>query len=203
MQVRSELISNLMIPAGYMYKMAGAPPSHLTAKNVVDIFSVGACGGSNSPYFTEYIRHWKHNGYWFFNSPQIMEEIAEKENISLSSMTLFYYEIYEYEFDKTDYEGKVEGWSKFACEADFSTDVQIPAVKVFSGYDVTEYVCRNSPECSLLSCSNLAAQFTVNSHCLFDTFEQARSAVETGAFHAFEPGPYRLLAVYVIPRSAR
>jgi mRNA-degrading endonuclease toxin of MazEF toxin-antitoxin module len=32
-----------------------------------------------------------------------------------------------------------------------------------------------------------------------DTFEQAKSAVETGAFHAAEPGPYRLLAVYQIP----
>jgi hypothetical protein len=188
-----------MIPAGYMFKLAGKPPSHLTAKNVMDIFSVGACGGSNSPFFAEYISYWKHNGYWFFDSPAIMEEIAETDGISLASMTLFYYEFYEFEFDKDDYPGHVDGWSKFQRDAAFPTDVQIPKAKILAGYDVTEYVCRNSPECSLLSCSNLAVKFTVNSHCLFDTFEEAKASIETGAFHAIEPGPYRLVAVYLVP----
>lgn len=186
-----------MIPAGYMFKVAGTPPCHLTATNVVNIFSVGHCGGSNSPYFAEYISYWKHNGYWLFNSPQLMEEIAKEANISLSSMTLFYYEFYQYEFDKRD--GKAEGWVKFGCETSFVTEVQIPSEKVFCGYDVTEFSSGSAPECSLLSCCNLAAQFATNSHCLFDTFEQAKSAVESGAFNAVEPGPYRLIAVFVVP----
>jgi hypothetical protein len=105
-----------MIPAGYMYKFAGVPPTHLTAEGVADIFSVGACTGSNSPFFAEYINYWKHNGYWFHNSPEVIEQIASDEDIDLSTMTLFYYEFYEFEFDQNDDPGNVvhvEGWSVF------------------------------------------------------------------------------------------
>jgi hypothetical protein len=178
-----------MIPAGYMYKLVNASPGGVTAKNVVDIFSVGACGAGTSPFFTEYIPYWKHNGYWFFNSPDTLQEIARQDDIDLSRMTLLYYETYGYEFDQSG-DSKVAGWVPFECERSFVTDVLIPQEKALAGYDVVEYVCRNSPECSLLSCCDLAAKFTVNSHCLFDTFEEAKKALESGEFRTCEPGPY-------------
>lgn len=187
-----------MIPVGYMYKLVGIPTASLTANNVVNVFSAGDCGGSPSHFFADYIKYWKHNGYWFFNTPDLMQEIARMDHIDLSAMTLFYYEIYEFEFDKSDNQGRVAGWFPFESESSFATDVLIPQEKDLAGYDVVEYVCRNSPECSLLSCSNLAAKFHVNAHCLFDTFGEAKAAVETGEFHAKEPGPYRILAVYEV-----
>jgi len=179
-----------------MYKLVSTPAGDAKATNVVDFFSTGACGAGISPPFTDYISHWKHNGYWFFNSPGIMREIANKEGINLSGATLFYYEIYESEFDQSD-EGNVKTWSPIQCEPSFTTDVLIPEAKILAGFDVVEYVCRNSPECSLLSCSDLATEFAVNTHCLFDTFEDAKKAVESGRFHDCEPGPYRILAVYL------
>jgi len=160
------------------------------------MFSAGNCGCGISPRFADYIPHWKHNGYWFFNSPRPMQEIAGQEDIELSSMTLFYYEIYEYEFDQSA-DGKQADWIPFNSERSFQTDVLILEEKALAGYDVVEYACRNSPECSLLSCCNLADKFCVNSHCLFYTLEDAKKAVESGEFHAIEPGPYRILAVYV------
>lgn len=186
-----------MIPAGYMYKLVSTATDDAISANVIDFYSVGACGAGISPFFTDYIPHWKHNGYWFFNSPDIMREIARDEGIDLSSMTLFYYELHDFELDQPE-DGTVTRWIPVECSASFATDVSIPEDKVLAGYDVVEYACRNSPECSLLSCSDLAARFTLNSHCLFNTFDAAKAAVESGQFHACEPGPYRILAVYVI-----
>jgi hypothetical protein len=189
-----------MIPAGYMYKLAGFPPQHLTVEGVSDICSVGACSGSNAPYFVEYIKYWKHNGYWFFNSPAVMRKLAKEHDIDLSSMTLFYYELYESEFDKANVPNshEEESWSLVECDRSSPTDVVIPVHKELIGYDVVEYVSGCAAECSLLSCSNVAAKFNVNSHCLFDSFEFAKEAVESGAFHEVEPGPYRIIAVYIV-----
>jgi len=122
--------------------------------------------------------------------------LQKKEDINLSSATLFYYEIYESEFDQSD-KGKVKRWSPIQCEHSFPTDVLVPLEKVLAGFDVVEYVCRNSPECSLLSCSDLSKEFTVNAHCLFNTLEESKQSVESGKFHACEPGPYRIIAVYM------
>lgn len=142
-----------MIPVGYMYKFVAALPSTVAAKNVVDLYSVGACGGSSSRYFDDdYINYWKHNGYWFFNSPDVMEEIARENRIDLSTMTLFYYEVYEYEFDQSE-AGHIQQ-AHFDCNQSFPTEVVIPNEKMLVGYDVTEFVCRNSPEWLLRLCTS-------------------------------------------------
>jgi len=39
------------------------------------------------------------------------------------------------------------------------------------GFDVTTFSVANSPECSPLSCNDLAADIAVNKHCLFDSFD--------------------------------
>jgi hypothetical protein len=184
-----------VIPVGYLYKKVSKADGDLKARNIVDFFSVGTCGAGISPPFTDYISHWKHNGYWLFNSPDIMREIARAEDIDLSSMTLFYYEVYEYELNQSAGEEE-KTWMPVQRDPSFSTEVLVPERKVLTGFDVVEYVYRNAPECSLLSCSALAKEFSVNSHCLFDSVEEAKAALETGKFHECEPGPYRLLAVY-------
>ena len=38
----------------------------------------------------------------------------------------------------------------------------------------------------------------MNERCLFDTFEDAYAAIERGEFKDSEPGPYRIVAVYLV-----
>jgi hypothetical protein len=39
--------------------------------------------------FDDWVNYWKHNGYWFFNSPTLIEDIAKENNINLERMKLF------------------------------------------------------------------------------------------------------------------
>jgi hypothetical protein len=61
-----------MIPAGYMFKKVIGRPAWLEAADVDDIFSLSGCVSGN---FTDYVNYWKHNDYWLFNSPAVMERI--------------------------------------------------------------------------------------------------------------------------------
>lgn len=177
-----------MIPVGFMYKKVAKRPDWLKAEAVTDIYSLSHCVSDD---FADYINYWKHNGYWLFDSPQIIEEIAKNEGISLSGMTLFYYEAYEYEFDEES-----KAWAGFTPEPSFVTDVRVPQNKQLEGFDVTSFMVHTSPECSPLSCNSLATNIPVNEHCLFHTFEQAKDALESGLFDDSEPGPFRIFAVY-------
>lgn len=179
-----------MIPIGYMYKTVERNPEWLEAPLVADIYSVSSCISDN---FADYIQYWRHNGYWLFDRPEIIEEIAESEKIDLSGMTLFYYEAYEEEFEKTT--GK---WAIFSVNADIKTDIREPANKRLEGYDVVEFSLHNDPGCSPLSCNSLAEDLPVNRHCLLDSFEAAKVALEQGRFEHAEPGPYRIIAVYTV-----
>src|SRR5262245_3606676 len=82
-----------MIPAGFMLKKICPKPDWIGASGVKDIYSVSGCV---SEYFADYIGHWRHNGYWLFNSPDDMYEIANKVGVDRSGLTLFYYEVYEH-----------------------------------------------------------------------------------------------------------
>ena len=46
-----------------------------------------------------YIRCWKHNAYWLFDSPEIIRTIAREHSIQLEGTALFYYEADGKEFD--------------------------------------------------------------------------------------------------------
>ena len=59
-----------MIPAGYMAKRVQNRPNGFENTGIVDIYSVSGCISKN---FADYIKFWKHNGYWFFDSPQIIQ----------------------------------------------------------------------------------------------------------------------------------
>lgn len=177
-----------MIPVGYMAKRVCTKPDWLKARIVTDIYSVSGC---ISKEFGDYIDYWKHNGYWFFNSPEIIRSLARENTIDLGGSALFYYEAYEMEFEG-------EHWRPYAPEPSFETHVVAPANKQLEGFDVVTFSGRNSPECSPLSCNYLADEHPVNAHCLFTSFEEAKTKVESGAFNNSEPGPYRIFAVYSV-----
>jgi hypothetical protein len=182
-----------MVPVGYMAKRVAARPNWLSPEHVSSIYSVSGCISQN---FSDYINFWKHNGYWFFDSPEIIMDIARENTIDLAGTVLFFYEVYELQFDSGE-------WKHFEPEVSFGTDVNIPESKSFEGYDVVTFSMQTSPECSPLSCNGLAADVQTNTRCLLECFEDARRLVENGTFDDSEPGPYRIFAVYSVawPRT--
>lgn len=177
-----------MIPVGYMAKRVTVRPEWIGAERVTDIYSVSGCISKD---FADYINYWKHNGYWFFDSPQIISELAQQHSIDLTGTRLFFYEVYEREFDDT--QGQ---WVIFQPEPSFKTQVVTPTEKVLEGYDVVTFSVRTSAECSPLSCNSLATEVETNQHCLLPSLERARQLLEEGKFEKTEPGPYRVFAVY-------
>jgi len=111
-----------------MYKTVVGRPEGLKAPSVDDIYSVSNC---ISPDFADWINAWKHNGYRFFDDPQIIEELARAECIVLDEMTLFFYRMYEQEWDPEDKE-----WRRISPESGFRTKVGIPRKLVLEGFDV-------------------------------------------------------------------
>ena len=184
-----------MVPAGYMLKKVIERPDSLQATGVRDIYSLSSCLSEN---FSDYVKYWKHNGYWLFNSPATMKEIAAAEGIDLSGMTLFYYEVFPEQFDESSRQ-----WSAFEVEPSFLTAVERPASSELAGYDVTTFSAGNGSECSPLSCNGLAKVLGCNSHCLFLTFKQAKAALEAGCFDHCEPGPFRIFAVHTVGKRKR
>lgn len=177
-----------MIPVGYMSKKVVTRPEWLKADGVDDVCAVSGC--ISAP-FADYIDYWKHNGFWFFNSASDIERLCRQENIDTAQNTLFYYEVFEKQYDEDS-----RAWSTFEPEASFPTQVEAPGAAELLGYDVTTFTAGTSPECSPLSCNSLATELPVNRHCLFDAFEQAAEALEAGKFDDSEPGPFRIFAVY-------
>ncbi len=177
-----------MIPAGYMAKRVVSTPEWLKSDDVLDIYSVSSCISTN---FADYVNYWKHNGYWLFDSPEIILKIAKDNSIDMSGVKLFYYEIYELEYDEDD-----NHWHEYEPGKSFDTDVQIPRDKVLEGFDIVSFGARSCAECSPLSCNGLADEIKTNQHCLLSSFDKAKQCLETGLFKNSEPGPYRIFAVY-------
>ena len=179
-----------MLPAGYMAKRVSRSPQWLAAEKVVDIYSVSGCVSAD---FAQYIPYWKHNGYWLFDSPEVIRQLARDHSIDLEGTSLFYYEVYEHEFDED-----VELWREFEPQPEFPTQVIAPAQKALAGYDVACFSCGTNVECSPLSCNRLAEEVDTNSHCLLASLDQARELLERGTFTGTEPGPFRIFAVYPV-----
>ena len=177
-----------MIAAGYMAKVVAIKPEWIKSATAVRICSVSNCVSDD---FCDYINHWKHNGYWFFNSPRDIRGVAESDPKAAKEYELFYYELYEQQFDE-----KAATWVSFAPEESFHTEVAVPEQKELLGYDVVTYFVQTSPECSPLSCNNFAAKIEVNENCLLRSFDEAKHLVESGGFANSEPGPFRIFAVY-------
>ena len=181
-----------MTPAGYMAKRVKTPVG-FHADGVLDVYSLSSCVNHD---FADYIEYWKHNGYWLFDSPEIIQAVAQDNHIQLEGTLLFYYEVHEKEFD-----GK--NWFPHQAEASFPTNVRAPSEKTLDGFDVVTFFARSSPECSPLSCNGMAGKIPTNEHCLLDSFDDAYAKVTAGAFNQAEPGPYRIFAVYSVPLGDR
>ena len=182
-----------MIPVGYMAKRVVLRPDWLPAEQVVDIYSVSGCVSDD---FANYIPYWKHNGYWFFDSPRIIQQLAKEHSIDMNGTTLFYYEVYELEFDEVEHE-----WLELDSELPFDTKVLPPTRKVLEGYDIVSFSVGNTAECSPLSCNYLASEVEINPHCLLTSLEQAKELLESEKIKGAEPGPYRIFAVYSVNHS--
>ena len=173
---------------GYMLKQVVRLPTWLANPGVADICSVSGC---ISQPFTDYTRHWRHNGHWFFDQPRTALDLAALDGIDVSELTTFYYEAGPEEYDEA-----TASWSPLRAPADIRTQVQEPEGSRLLGFDVVTWSTGVGPECSPLSCNRLAAQLTVNQHCLFNSHEEAVAALTAGAFNNSEPGPFRIVAVY-------
>lgn len=176
-----------MIPAGYMAKRVQRPKG-FQIDGVADVYSVS---GHVSEDFADYIPYWKHNGYWLFDSPEVIRAVAQAHSIQLEGTSLFYYDVYEMEFD-----GKI--WSRYEAESSLPTNVVPPQEKVLEGFDVVTFYAKNAPECSPLSCNGMAGEIRTNQHCLLESFDEAYDRLNGGAFNNAEPGPYRIFAVYSV-----
>jgi hypothetical protein len=181
-------IGDTMVPAGYMAKRVVQRPDWLHAERVLSIYSVSGCISGN---FADYIGFWKHNGYWLFDSPDIIIGLARTNNVDLADTMLFFYEIHEQQFNAGE-------WAPFAPDSSFGTSVSVPEAKILEGYDVVTFYAQSSPECSPLSCNALASDVETNARCLLPSLEQARTLLENGTFNNSEPGPYRIVAVYSV-----
>lgn len=182
-----------MIPVGYMYKRVSTKPEWLKTNQVKDIYSVSGCVSED---FDDWINYWKHNGYWFFDDPSIIESIVSIDSASLDGMQLFFYKVYEKQWDIDE-----AAWINFKPESSFETNVLEPANPILVGYDVVSYFCQTSAECSPLSCNHLAQEVKVNEHCLLSSFNDAQSLVESGRLNNCEPGPYRIFEVYLVQNA--
>jgi hypothetical protein len=177
-----------MNPAGYMAKRVVSRPEWIKAPHVTSIYSVSGCISEN---FADYVPFWKHNGFWLFDSVEIIREVAAEPAIDLTGCKFFYYEVFELEFDD-----ETKQWRPHEPDGSFTTRVVPPASKRLEGFDVVTFYARNAPEHSPLSCNNLAETIPVNAHCLLESFDVARMLVDSAAFENSEPGPYRIFSVY-------
>ena len=180
-----------MIPAGYMYKRI-ARPEWLNCKNVIKIYSVSNCISKD---FTNYIPHWKHNKYWFFDNPEDMDNIIREEKVT-DEIDLLFYELYEKEFDEGGH-----AWREFPVEESFGYQVKLPSQKDFLGFDIVCYSMGTSHECSPLSCNLLCQEVEVNEYCLLNNFDEAIKITESLNEKKAEPGPYRIIGANKINKA--
>ena len=182
-----------MFELGYMANQIASRPDWLAAPNVQDIFAVSNCVSED---FCDYVNFWQHNGFWFFDSPDIVRKTAAENAIDLTDSTLVYYRRYEQQFD-----GDTKRWERFSADPDVVTNVSVPNERELIGYDVVCYSMQNSPECSPLSCNHDAERLNVNPHCLIDSLDYAIDCLQHGAFDDGEPGPFRIVAVHRVDWS--
>lgn len=180
-----------MFPCGYLAKKIRNKPDWLKAPKVTDIYSLSPCISTD---FTDFIKFWRHNRYCLFDSPEIILDIAKENDIDLSELQFFYYEVYERE-----YNGHDNIWNDFQPAPSLATHVTTPSNKHLEGYDVVCCSIDNRPEHSPLSCNGLASEISVNKHCLLVSFEEAEFHINNGDFLNSEPGPYRIFSIYTLP----
>lgn len=185
-----------MLPFGYLYKKTRTwddgheVPEEFRAPHVREVCSISSCN-TDHPVFDEYP-----TGLQVAPSPEWFADRAKEYGLALDleGYSLFYYEMYERQFDE---EKRV--WRGIFPE-ELIWCAKAPAAKQLLGYDAAVYqknVCGMG--CSPLSCNCVAAELPeVNEYCLFKSLEELIAALDRGAFDRVEPGPYRVFSVYRI-----
>lgn len=176
---------------GYMAKKIAPRPDWLKAPSVIDVYSVSGCVNDD---FGDYDDDWKRNRWGFFDSPDDIRKLSREHSIGLQGMQLFYYEAYELQFD----EGKWQPFSSSEENCKGAHSLLAPSSKRIEGYDVVTFLYSQGPECSPLSCNSMAESVQTNSHCLFNSLEEARATVNSGQFDDCEPGAVRIFAVFSV-----
>ena len=174
-----------------MAKRVSSRPDWLDAPMVQEVCSVSTCIFEA---FCDYIPYWKHNGYWFFDSPQVITLLARENGISLVDTTLVFYRGYDEQFD-----ADLGVWTTYDVTPDIATNVSSPEAEKCLGYDVVTYSQHHSPECSPLSCCHLAAEIDVNKYCLLDSLDFAINLLGDGVFDDTEPSPFRIIGISKVP----
>ena len=176
-----------MIELGYMAKRVALRPDWLDVPAVQDVYAVSNCVSDD---FCDYINYWKHNGFWFFDSPALIRDIAMEKQIDLIDTVLVYYRGHTKQFD-----ADLDSWTDYNPDVAFPTNVATPSDRTVIGFDIVTDSMQNSPECSPLSCNHLATDVRVNKHCLIESLDYAIDRLEQGVFNDSEPGPYRIIEV--------
>ena len=183
-----------MIKLGYLAKRIVPCPDWLDVASIQDVYAVSNCISAD---FADYIDFWSHNGFWFFDKPAQIVSLCSQHDISLDNLTFVYYEAHPQQFDLDD-----RTWYDFGPDPNIETRVLPPPTPKLLGYDIVCYSMQGAPECSPLSCNQIAADVRVNSHCLIDELDYAVECLETGLFDNAEPGPMRVIAVYTLGSEA-
>jgi hypothetical protein len=178
-----------MIPAGYNIRSI-AKPDWLKAPQITEVFSAGGVANRE---FAVYSMFWKQNGFFMYDSADLVKRLAQSIDFDLKHHALFYYEVYEQELVDAP-----SNWRTIQPQAEIATNVKRPVHHQIHGYDIVEFTMGTNPECSPLTSCNLVNVFKTNQYALFDDFDIGRDALLTGAFHGKEPGPYRILSVSLI-----
>lgn len=186
-----------MIPAGYSLKRTVSPPDYLQfgVSNILEVCSASNCV---EPALVDPSDRWLHNGFDLANSPDLLWILASEEGVDLSGSRLFYHCAYEFEIRSDGRTFDPLGWKPIsrARSSSVKNDVVVPlddAGLVVLGYDVV--VFGDYMEHSPLACQSIAMQLQVNSYCLFDSLEEAKSAIDTGKFIDCEEGIYKIFSV--------
>jgi hypothetical protein len=173
-----------------MARHVAPAPGWLETAGVVDIYSVSACISKD---FADFTGSWRHNGYWLFDEPATIAEIAADRGASLAGTTLFYYEALE-----TQYDGTKHRWLGYDAERHFPVAPQVPASARLEGFDVVSFSQQTAAECSPLSCNGLGVSLPVNAHCLLGDLDTAVALLEASEFNRSEPGPFRIFSVHTM-----
>lgn len=142
--------------------------------------------------FGDDISTFRHNGWYLYDTPSILAELAAAEKVPRASLRLLYAEVYPRTFSEAGVD-----LGELKPDPHFDTDIKPPADKTLLGYDVVNFYAGNFPECSYLSCNAMYREIDgLNEYLLFPDWQNALEKLQAGVFSHCEPGPTRLIALY-------
>ena len=173
---------------GFFPKKTAPKPDFLKADHVTEIASVSNCISAGP---ANWIQHWRHNAYGFFDSERIAESVLGADE---QRFDMYAFALYQVVADDGNFEAE-----RVISEAENpSTDYEL------LGYDVVSKSVSDFFECSPLSCNSLADKVAVNAYCLIDDQGDAfKLLLDMGQkYTGVEPGPYFLFRVHRRRRQA-